>query len=373
MRQFILTGMMALALPVLLVAQGSDYRFGTTVRINESDTISTNVIAAGQFVDVFGYLGDDIFAASRNLTIHGLVSDDAIVVAQSVTLRGSVGDMLIAAGETIVIDGEVAGDLFAAGNEVRIAANAHIRGNVALAGNEIIFEGGTVDGWLRIAGNDIMVNGTANNFVELYGNDIAFGEAYKPASSTTISTPHEITREDIKNAPADLNIIVEDPDEAWGTALLFSIWFYVSMLIIGIILILVFRETMTDLYRFSTERYLRNTGLGLLLFLAIPIAIIILIVLILTIPLSFIVMMLYGLALFVSFLLVALTLGTKSIRYFKATEVYTDYFWGLALGMILIAILTALPYAGPFLNLLLIFFGLGTLFSYFWQLRVNSI
>lgn len=372
MIKFILTGVMAL-FPALLLAQGSDYRFGTTIRINKGDTITTNLMAAGEFVDIFGHLGDDVFAASRNLAINGTVKDDAIVAARSVTMRGIVGDMLMAAGETVIIDGEIAGDLFAAGNEVRIASNAHIRGNAALAGNEIIFEGGTVDGWLRIAGNEIMINGTVNNFVELYGNNITFGEVYNPASSTTISTHREITREDIENAPEDLNIIVEEPEESWGAALLFSIWFYVSMLIIGIILVLLFREITTDLYRFSTERYLRNTGLGLLLFVTVPIAIVVLLILILTIPLSIIIMMLYSLALFVSFLLVALTLGTRSIRYFKETEVHSDYFWGLALGMILIAILTALPYAGSFIHLILIFFGLGTLLSYFWQLRVNSI
>lgn len=373
MKAFILTGILALMLPLLLVAQGSDYRFGTRVRVNKADTLNRNVMAAGQFVDIFGHLNDDLFAASRNLSIQGSVRDDAIVAARSVTLRGTVGDMLMAAGETVIIDGLVEGDLFVAANEVRIASNARIMGNMALAGNDITFEGATVDGWSRIAGNDIMINGTAKNFVELYGNSIAFGENYNPGSSTTISTPREITREEIPNAPEDLNIIVEEPDEAWGAALLFSIWFYVSMLIIGILLILVFPETTTDLYRFSAERYLRNTGTGLLLFIGIPIAVIILLILILTIPLSFVVMMLYALALFISFLLVATTLGTRSIRFFKSSEAYADYLWGVGLGMILIGILTALPYAGPFINLILLFFGLGTLMSYFWQLRGNSI
>jgi hypothetical protein len=85
------------------------------------------------------------------------------------------------------------------------------------------------------------------------------------------------------------------------------------------------------------------------------------------------IMMLYGLGLFVSFLLVALTLGTRSIRFIKKEESFSDYVWGLALGMILIGVLTALPYAGPFINLILIFFGLGTLLSYFWNLRSNAI
>jgi hypothetical protein len=369
--KFIYSGILIFFLPIILSAQGSTYKLGTTVRVNEGDTVSTNVIAAGRFVDIFGYLNDDLFSASRNLVINGFVNDDAIVAGENITMRGTIGDMLIAAGETIVIDGTIAGDLFAAGNEVRISSNAKIRGNVALAGNEIIFEGGTVDGWFRAYGNEINLDGTVRNFVELHGNTFTFGDNYSPASGTSITTARKITTEEIENAPVNLKIVVEK-EETWGAALLFSIWFYVSMLIIGIVLLLIFRQTTVDLYRFSTESYFRNTGIGLLSFILIPIAIILLLILVLTIPLSVMIILLYGLALFISFLLVAFTLGTRSIRYFKAEEKFADYFWGLALGMILIGILNALPYAGPFINLLLIFFGLGTLLSYLWQLRINT-
>ncbi|HKK45424.1 MAG TPA: hypothetical protein VJ964_07875, partial [Balneolaceae bacterium] len=69
----------------------------------------------------------------------------------------------------------------------------------------------------------------------------------------------------------------------------------------------------------------------------------------------------------------ALTLGTISIRLFKSEESFSDFYWGLALGIIIILILSALPYVGWVINLLLIFFGLGTLTSYFWKMRQNRI
>jgi len=246
-----------------------------------------------------------------------------------------------------------------------------VLGNVGLAGNEVVFEGGTVDGWMRIAGDKITMDGSVTNFVELYGNNFFFGEDYSPSSKTSIITNKQINAEDLDNAPADLAISVEK--ETWGAALLFSIWLYVSMLIIGTVLTLVFPVTTGDLYRFSTERYFRNTGIGFISFLAIPVVIFILLILILTIPLSVMIILLYGLSLFISFLLVGLTLGTKSIRFLKTEEKYSDYFWGLALGMVLIGLLSALPFAGIVINGLLIFFGLGTLISYIWQLRTNTL
>ena len=356
-----------------IFAQGSNYKLGTTIRITQSDTVSNNVMAAGRFVDIFGHLNDDLCSASRNLVINGSVGDDAIAVAQSVTIRGTIGDMLVTAGETVVIDGEISGDLFAAGSEIRLTKNALIGGNAALAAGTLLIEGGQINGWARLAGSEINLNGSVGRYVEIYSNNISFGDNYSPSSSTNITTTRELSREDFANAPEELTIVVEEAEETWASALLFSTWLYVAVLIIGFLTISLFRQTTTDLYRYSHERYFKNTGIGLLLFLGIPIAIIVLFILVLTIPLSVITMMIYALALLFGFLLVAVSLGTGVLRYFRTEDKFADYYWGLALGMILILLLIALPYIGPFINLILIFFGLGTLTSYFWQMRNNSM
>jgi len=371
MKRLFIGGLLFL-IPLLVSAQGSIYKFGPTIRINKGDSISNNVMAAGQFIDIYGHLGDDLYGGARNLVINGSIDDDAIVAGQNVTVTGTVGDMLVAAGENVLIDGQIYGDLFAAGAEVRIAPDAHIHGNVAVAGDKITFEGGTIDGWMRASGNEITLDGSVGNYVELYGNKFNFGDNYRPESGTTITATHEIDLNDLGTPPDDLQIVV-NKENTWGAALFLSLWFYVSLLITGALLIFIFRETTNDLHRFSTERYIRNTGIGFLTFLATPIVVIILLVLVLTIPLSLLLITLYGLALFIGYLLVALTLGTLVIRFIKSEQTFLDYFWGLALGMVIIFILSILPFVGWIINLLLIFFGLGTFVTYFWQLRENRI
>jgi len=225
---------------------------------------------------------------------------------------------------------------------------------------------------MRASGDEITLDGTVGNYVELYGNKFNFGDNYRTESGTTITTTHEIDRNELGAPPEDLQIVV-NKENTWGAAIFLSIWFYVSLLITGILLVLIFRETTNDLHRFSTERYFRNTGIGFLIFLATPIVAIILLILVLTIPLSILLLTLYGLALFIGYLLVALTLGTLIIRFIKAEEAFSDYFWGLALGMIIILILSILPFVGWIINMLLVFFGLGTLVSYFWKLKENRI
>ncbi|MDX1672943.1 MAG: hypothetical protein R3211_11435, partial [Balneolaceae bacterium] len=117
---------------VLAVGQGSSYRSGTTIRIDESDSLSTNLMAAGRFIEHFGYINDDFYSASEHLMINGEVKDDAIAAARAISITGTIGDMFVGVGETVIIDGIIRGDLFAAGATIEITENAHIHGNVAV-------------------------------------------------------------------------------------------------------------------------------------------------------------------------------------------------------------------------------------------------
>ena len=370
-QKFIFWTTFLLLLPIILLAQPSTYKLGSTIRINSGDTLSNNVLSAAEVVEIYGYLEDDLFAAANNIVIGGTITDDAIMGAGSINLNGSVGDMVVAAGESITINGEVGGDLFIAGNEIRLTPDAIIRGNVIIAGNEVQLENSTIEGWLRIYGNEVRLGGTVNRYVDLYVNDLTFADNYNPLEATTFTTSSAIKAEDIPNAPENLTIIVEKQD-GWAVKLLFSLWISISILIIGMLLLTIFPQTTVDLYRFSQEHYMKNTFIGLLLFLGIPIISILLLLLIFTIPLSFIIWTLYTITLLISYLLVALLFGSLAIRYFK-TEAFTDYYWGLILGMVIIFLLTMIPYAGPIINVILIFYGLGSVLRYFWTMRGNAI
>lgn len=363
--------LLLLIFPLVSFAQGSRYEFGTTIQINRSDSIETNLISAGQFINIMGRLNDDLFSAAQNIRISGSIADDALLAGREVEISGSVGDMLLAVGETIIIDGEVEGDLLVAGNEIMITPNARIHGNLAMAGNELNFDGAKVDGWLRASGEKMKLNGSVGSYAELYGENFNFGSEYSARTGTNITTSHELDRSEMGSPPDNLKININDGEE-WIYEFFVSIWFYVSLLITGIILMAIFRQTTGDLYLFARERYGRNTGYGALLFFGIPIASVILMVLILTIPLSFIVFMLYGFALLLGYLLASISIGTAPIRYFKEEKSFSDYYWGLLLGMIIISLLSMIPIVGWAIGLILIFFGLGSLITYIWELRKSE-
>lgn len=139
-------------------------------------------------------------------------------------------------------------------------------------------------------------------------------------------------RENLGYVPDNLSITINEP--RFWPLILFKVGLYLSFLITGLVLIRLFQQTSSDLYRFSTERFFKNSGIGLLTFIAVPLIILLLFVLVLTIPLSIILILLYGVALFFSYLLVAMILGVMSIQYFQDEATTSTYYWGLSLGMI---------------------------------------
>jgi hypothetical protein len=150
-----------------------------------------------------------------------------------------------------------------------------------------------------------------------------------------------------------------------------QLWFYLSLLVTGLVLIWLFYDTAVDLSKFASEKYGRNTGWGLLSFVAIPVVIVLLAIFVITIPLSILMALTYGVALFISYLLVAMSLGVWSIIMIKGGDEVNpaSYYYGLALGIIYIAIITNLPFIGGLANVILLFFGLGSVVRYLWAMR----
>lgn len=351
--------------PILLYSQGNIYQTNSIIRIAEGDTLSRQMIIAGEWIDMDGHITNDLFAAGKHVNLKGSAGDDAFIAGESVVVQGSIGDMLIAAGETVLLDGNVAGETVLAGRQVRITESTRISGNLLVAADRIILEGGQTNGWARIAGKSVSLDGLIGGYVIIYSSDVTFGENYQANGGTKIISSRPVYRENLGVIPGNLDIEVHRPPVL--LYILFQTWFYLSLLVTGIALLLLFRPLVTDLYQFSTERFWSNIGVGLLSLLGIPLAIFILFLPLVTIPLAVILGIAYAFSLFFSYLLVALVLGMQVWFWIHKEPVKATWYWALALGLILIAIVTHIPFIGWLINLLLLFFGSGSVVAYMWQ------
>lgn len=353
-------------LPVVLAAQGSEYRKGEMIRISPDDTVRNQLFVAGEWVEIQGYLGNDLFAAGQDVVLDGQVGDDAFLAGRSVSFRGEVADMLMAAGESVLVDGLADGDVFVAGRTLHLTEEVRIGGRLFAAGAQVRVEGSTIGGSTRVAAGSVYLDGQFNGPVEIYSNDVTFGEEFQATGVTRIHSNRELNRNELGNAPENLIIEVEQKS-GFLAAGLFYLWYLLSLLVTGLILLFLFRPAIVRLHDHAVEHAWLNIGVGLVAFIAIPFLVVLLFIPVITIPLALIIAVFYGLFLYFSQLLAALVVGMLILSRTRGSDNLSSWYWSLPLGLALIGLLIWIPIIGIFICFAVLFFGLGSILTSLWS------
>ena len=344
--------------------QAADYRSNQTVYITERDTLESDLFAGAETVTISGVLLSDVFAGCKHLDVKGEVVDDVIAGCQSLRIGGKVGDQVIGFAQNIKIDGEVGGDVLAYAEEVWITNNAHIKGNLHIGTANLHFEGGIVEGKIFGGARKAYLNGKVNNNVDLSLHEVEFGNAYFSAGGTKLKL-HTKIADDAEYIPENLEI------SYFKTKYFFQGWFFywsvISMLIVGILLVTIFKNFSLDIVSYAKKNLWQNTGVGLLVFVVVPIAMVILAVLVITIPVSLILLAIFLVILYLSSIITGLVLGDYVLNYIKKNGHSKSLIWSLIIGILLIALIAEIPAIGWLFSLLFICFGIGTLVLFTYQ------
>lgn len=152
---------------------------GETVNLTEKE--NDDVYITGSNVYVTSEVNGDLITAGGNLNINGLIMQDLTAAGGFIDIGGTVKDDLRVAGGNITIDGEVSDDVVVAGGQILIDSGAKISGDLVVFGGSIIVNG-SIGGKIIASGGDIEISGKAGNGVEIGG-----------AGSLTIGSTAEIT------------------------------------------------------------------------------------------------------------------------------------------------------------------------------------
>lgn len=351
------------------LAFSSDYRSGESIRINKGDTVSTDLFAGGRYVDILGYVAGDVFAGCQIVTVEGEIRDDLITAGQQTIVRGTIGDGVISFGQSIVIDGEVFGDVIAFSGIVRITDRAIIHGNLLVYSGEVFLDGGRVEGRLSGGCGKANLNGTVGLEVELETEKVSFGENYTAGGGTKLTLSRELP-EDTENLPANLDFTVKERRIFFQKG--FFYWSFFSMLIVGIILTSLFRNFSRDYLNIAEDNVAKSLGLGIVLLVATPVVVIVLAALFLTIPLALILAAVYLIFLYLSWIFASICVGKYTLELMHKENKANSIIWYLILGLLIVFLITKLPFLGWLVNLGVICFGLGSIILHIWHLRQNG-
>ncbi|HEY8555938.1 MAG TPA: polymer-forming cytoskeletal protein [Actinomycetes bacterium] len=145
------------SLSATLVAQqtelGGKVRSGQTVTVPASETVQGDLIASAGTVRIDGRVDGDLVASGGEVTVTGNVTGDVLVAAGSVTISGPVGgDVRIASGQAR-LEGPVGEDVLLAAGQATVAPGARIDGDLIFGAGRLAMDGAVSGGVLGATGS----------------------------------------------------------------------------------------------------------------------------------------------------------------------------------------------------------------------------
>jgi cytoskeletal protein CcmA (bactofilin family) len=324
---------------------GGKLRGGQDVFVPAGETVRGDLYASAGTVRIDGRVEGDLIATGGQVDVSGAVTGDVLAAAGSTTISGEVGgDVRVATGQ-VRIQGQIGEDLLVATGQADVDLGARIGGDLIFAAGRM-----TMDG--AVAGS---VLGTTGNYVR--GGSVAGSER------VTIQEREE------------------QPPPTVAERLLDGLRRYLSILVVGVLLLWLVPRTLLGAANTVLVRPLVSFGIGILG--VIGVVVVLVLVILLTVLVAIVLSLLglgplagaavFGgslLAAIIAFLFfvavafgaqaaVGLALGRLLLR--GETRSFARAFGALALGVLVVVLLSAIPLAGWFLQALVVLLGLGAL------------
>jgi len=378
MSKHIFRGLAVLFLVVLVTmlaavpVSAAEVRGLDEVNVESWEVIDDDLYVAGTTIDIDGTVNGDLWAAGGTLNINGTVTGDVTAAVSTLNIDGVVGGAVRVVGSAINIDGAIGGDLLVGGGTLSIDSNVTIGGDLLFAVGEAYIDG-SVNGYVRGTADVVTISNGVGDDVRLGVDELTLTSGaiiqgdltYTSENEASIQVGAQLLGETNHRQPGVKWPLWESPiPSVIGNLLAF-----LMILLIGIVVILLASKRMALMADTIGRRPGLSLGWGAIVLFGTPIAALIVCITIVGIPLALIGLVLYGIALYLAQIPVALWLGRLIIGAFNRLDSRAKkksrldskamLTGALALGLVIICLLRMIPYAGWVIGLAVVLFGLG--------------
>ncbi|GAB2485785.1 hypothetical protein GCM10008929_08210 [Alkalibacterium psychrotolerans] len=326
---------------------------GNTIVID--GTVEGTAFAIGEEIRVNGDINGSFFALGQRLFVAGEVTGNVYGAAEIVIMNGQNDSDVFLAGESLAIEGEagVGRDLFAAGMRVRIegAVPRH-----TFAAGESVLLANSIGGDAQVAAEQLILSEDA-----VVEGDLSYdspNEAQIPEGAT-VAGETDWTETDSWNVRRNMHRTMSTQTR-WLLRVIWIIGNILSALLVWLIFKLVSANFWVDTIWPIADKPLKTAGTGLLLLVFTPFAAGLLMITLIGIPIGGIILLLYGIALYLSKIILALFIGASLFRLGKRTEENSEFLPVLT-GLVIIEILLVINIVNAITAVVIAVTGLGAL------------
>lgn len=320
----------------------TDERFYADDDVVVDEDITKTAFFAGNNVNISSKI-DGIAFIAGNSVIASTESDYAFIAGNSINLKNFHNKDAFIAGNQIVIENATARSIYAAGNSINI--NTDYISDLYLAGNTVYLKGKFDN--VVVDADKVVITGEITGRLKVNDKaEVVLGSDYTKINETVTYTNKEISKQFETNNIFGVFLV---------TKLISFVTNFINLLIIGIILITLFKKNFDKASKIKNDAgyVFGRIGLGLCALIFVPIISIVLLITGFASLVGILLILAYIIALMVTTPVVAINYGNILFKNIK-----NDYL-RFIICLIILQIVKVIPVFGGLVTFLSLCLGLG--------------
>ncbi len=358
-------------LAILAVPVGAvEMRQGDLVSVTADEVIDGSLLLAGETIRVEGSVNGDLIAFGRNVTVRGDVSGGIYAFAQNVEVAGVTGGSVHLFAQWVRLAGSAAGSGYLFAQGVALLPGSRVDGDVVMLGETLESEG-DVGRDVLACGARVELRGEVGRNVQAWTDRMSLGDSAVLGGDLIAHLPSGELVGGADRATVGGQVVVESvtarqPKSRWTTPG-FYLWKLVGLvgaLLVGAILWWLAPGLLGGRLG-GGGAALARVGIGLLVLVATPIALILVGLTMIGLPLALIGLTLYLVALYLAKIFTADLLGRALLGW--PEETLRGALPALALGLAVLTVAGLIPWLGGLIGVAALLLGLGLLAWRLWR------
>ena len=336
--------------------QGTVFASGLAVAVPSGEVREGDLYAAGESIRVDGRLAGDLVAGAQRVRVDGQVDGDLFAAARTVDLRGPVGDSSRVVGDQVTVNASIDGDLIAGGNRLQILDGAVIRGGLAAAASSLELDG-VVEENLYVAAGEIVVRGIVRGDATVIADRLDLDPGARIEGDLDYRTRIPLSAEAAALVGGEVRY--EEPVDDDDGGVLFWSWQTGAAMFAGLLAVALFRRMVGQLVSAVAGEPTLGALLGFGAFLIVPVGAAVVMVTVVGLPVGIIAVLLFGMAVYVAKLPIAVWAGGQLLTRVGSTD--PSPYAAMAVGILVLYLLFAIPWLGGVFWLVATCLGLGAM------------
>jgi len=370
LRRFFGPAALSLALLSVMIAappaSAIELHLSESVHVTEGETVEGTLVVNGEFLHVDGVIHGDVFAVVEQMTVRGTIEGNLFAVARDLELAGRVEGSVHAAAENLDVAAQIRGSLYTLSDVLTLAPEARVGFDAFGLGDRIRIDGEVGRDSIS-GGKQIEIRGSVGRDVETWARRAKLLSTARIGGNAVAHVHGESDLDVAEGALVGGATSIEPLDSvrhgrlARYTHAAFYFWLLIRLcaaFVVGLALYALLPGVFSGRLGSGGELF-RSLGLGFVVLLVAPIALLIAGLTLIGLPIALIGGALYLSALYLSGVVVAALIGVSLVR--PRSEGLRDFGVALLVGGLILTVAMQIPVLGAILRLVVVLVGLGLL------------